>query len=170
MPTRSIGTGQFAERPLGIVEPLRYAPDPGRGAIVARDGGRGEYVVVSALGMGPAYLVITLFYGTSFLLTLGVAGGGAAARSIGQRMTDYKVVVDKSTVPVGTADKVRREIASELGKRGAKIDFSVVANPVLLDQLARHRGEHVVILIDVKIVTEIFLRFFGLIIISGDTF
>ena len=44
-------------RERGIVEPLRYAPDPGRGAIVARDGGRSEYVVVSALGMGPAWAV-----------------------------------------------------------------------------------------------------------------
>ena len=44
-------------RERGIAEPLRYAPDPGRGAIVARDGGRGEYVVVSALGMGPAWKV-----------------------------------------------------------------------------------------------------------------
>ena len=43
-------------RERGIAEPLRYAPDPGRGAIVARDGGRGEYVVVSALGMGPAWV------------------------------------------------------------------------------------------------------------------
>jgi len=46
-------------RERGIAEPLRYAPDPGRGAIVARDGSRGEYVVVTALGMGPAWTVGT---------------------------------------------------------------------------------------------------------------
>jgi hypothetical protein len=42
-------------RERGTAEPLRYAPDPGRGAIIARDPNRGEYVVVSALGMGPAW-------------------------------------------------------------------------------------------------------------------
>ncbi|MCC7368809.1 MAG: hypothetical protein IT306_10325 [Chloroflexi bacterium] len=43
-------------RERGLAEPLRYAPDPGRGAILARESG-GEYVVVSALGMGPAWEV-----------------------------------------------------------------------------------------------------------------
>ena len=42
----------------------------------------------------------------------------AAARSIGRHMTDYKVVIDKSTVPVGTADKVQAAIADELAQRG----------------------------------------------------
>jgi hypothetical protein len=47
-------------RERGVDEALRYAPDPGRGAIVARDPARGEYVVVSALGMGPAWKVGTV--------------------------------------------------------------------------------------------------------------
>ena len=45
----------------------------------------------------------------------------AAARNIGRRMTEYKIVVDKSTVPVGTADRVRAAIAEELAARGADI-------------------------------------------------
>ncbi|MFY9328602.1 MAG: nucleotide sugar dehydrogenase, partial [Georgfuchsia sp.] len=58
----------------------------------------------------------------------------AAARNIGRHMTDYKVVVDKSTVPVGTADKVRAAIAEEIKARNALIDYSVVSNPEFLKE------------------------------------
>ena len=58
----------------------------------------------------------------------------AAARNVGRHMSGYKVVVNKSTVPVGTADKVRAAIAGELATRGAKFDFSVVSNPEFLKE------------------------------------
>jgi UDPglucose 6-dehydrogenase len=58
----------------------------------------------------------------------------AAARNIGKYMTDYKVVVDKSTVPVGTADAVRAAIAEELHKRGVDTPYSVVSNPEFLKE------------------------------------
>ena len=58
----------------------------------------------------------------------------AAARNIGKHMTGYKVVVDKSTVPVGTADKVNAAIADELKKRGKGFDYSVVSNPEFLKE------------------------------------
>jgi UDPglucose 6-dehydrogenase len=58
----------------------------------------------------------------------------AAARNIGRLMTDYKVVVDKSTVPVGTADKVRAAIAEELAARGIEVPYSVVSNPEFLKE------------------------------------
>jgi UDPglucose 6-dehydrogenase len=58
----------------------------------------------------------------------------AAARNIGRHMTGYKVVVDKSTVPVGTADRVREAIADELAKRGTQIPYSVVSNPEFLKE------------------------------------
>jgi UDPglucose 6-dehydrogenase len=57
-----------------------------------------------------------------------------AARNIGRRMTEYRVVVNKSTVPVGTADKVREAISAELARRGAEIPFAVVSNPEFLKE------------------------------------
>ena len=58
----------------------------------------------------------------------------AAARNIGKYMTHYKVIVDKSTVPVGTADKVKAAIAEELASRHADIAYSVVSNPEFLKE------------------------------------
>ena len=58
----------------------------------------------------------------------------AAARNVGRLMTVPKIIMDKSTVPVGTADKVRAAIADELGKRGADLKFSVVSNPEFLKE------------------------------------
>jgi UDPglucose 6-dehydrogenase len=58
----------------------------------------------------------------------------AAARNIGRHMAGYKVVVDKSTVPVGTADRVRAAIAEELQKRGSTLEYSVVSNPEFLKE------------------------------------
>jgi UDPglucose 6-dehydrogenase len=57
-----------------------------------------------------------------------------AARNIGRLMTDYKVVVDKSTVPVGTGAKVTAAIADELAKRGVNTPYSVVSNPEFLKE------------------------------------
>ncbi|ULU23981.1 UDP-glucose dehydrogenase family protein [Dyella terrae] len=56
------------------------------------------------------------------------------ARTIGQHMDRYTVVVNKSTVPVGTADRVREAIASELIQRGVAVDFDVVSNPEFLKE------------------------------------
>ena len=58
----------------------------------------------------------------------------AAARSIGRHMDGYRVIVDKSTVPVGTADQVRAAITEELAKRGKTVEFSVVSNPEFLKE------------------------------------
>ena len=58
----------------------------------------------------------------------------AAARNVGRHMTDYKVIIDKSTVPVGTAERVRAAVAEELAKRGVTLDFAVVSNPEFLKE------------------------------------
>jgi UDPglucose 6-dehydrogenase len=58
----------------------------------------------------------------------------AAARNIGRNMNEYRVIVDKSTVPVGTSERVRAAIAEELKKRGQDLPFSVVSNPEFLKE------------------------------------
>ena len=58
----------------------------------------------------------------------------AVARSIGKTMNKKLIVVDKSTVPVGTADQVKATIQSELDKRGENIEFHVVSNPEFLKE------------------------------------
>jgi UDPglucose 6-dehydrogenase len=69
------------------------------------------------------------------------ADGGAdlryvldAARAIGRAMEGYRVIVNKSTVPVGTADRVRAVVAEALAERGREIAFSVVSNPEFLKE------------------------------------
>ncbi len=58
----------------------------------------------------------------------------AVARSIGEHMEEYRIIVNKSTVPVSTADKVQAEIDAVLAKRGKAIEFDVVSNPEFLKE------------------------------------
>lgn len=58
----------------------------------------------------------------------------AVAKEIGEHMADYLVVITKSTVPVGTAEKVRKELAAALQKRQASIPFDVASNPEFLKE------------------------------------
>jgi UDPglucose 6-dehydrogenase len=58
----------------------------------------------------------------------------AAARAIGQHMDSYKVIATKSTVPVGTADKIKAVVQEELSRRKSDIGFSVVSNPEFLKE------------------------------------
>jgi len=58
----------------------------------------------------------------------------AVAREIGLAMENFKIVVNKSTVPVGTADKVREVISEVLAERGVSIEFDVVSNPEFLKE------------------------------------
>ena len=56
------------------------------------------------------------------------------AQTVGRHMEEYRVVVDKSTVPVGTADKVSEAIAEQLQQRGVEIPYSVASNPEFLKE------------------------------------
>jgi UDPglucose 6-dehydrogenase len=58
----------------------------------------------------------------------------AVARTIGEHMTEYKIVITKSTVPVGTADKVRAAVADSLKLRGATVEYDTVSNPEFLKE------------------------------------
>lgn len=82
----------------------------------------------------------------------------AVARTIAEHMTEPKVVIDKSTVPVGTADKVREVMSETLRKRGSDIKFDVVSNPEFLKEGAAvadcMRPERIVIGTDNKDVIE----------------
>ncbi|MCC6211332.1 MAG: UDP-glucose/GDP-mannose dehydrogenase family protein [Burkholderiales bacterium] len=111
--------------------------EPGLEAVVRRNeaAGRLSFSTDVAAGVG---------HGVLQLIAVGTPpgeDGGAdiryvleAARSIGKHMSEYRVVANKSTVPVGTADKVRNEIQKELEIRGADIPFSVVSNPEFLKE------------------------------------
>lgn len=58
----------------------------------------------------------------------------AVARTIGQHMTERKIIINKSTVPVGTGDRVRADVAEVLAERSASFDFDVVSNPEFLKE------------------------------------
>jgi len=58
----------------------------------------------------------------------------AVARSVGEHMDEFKIIVDKSTVPVGTAAKVHAAVAEVLAGRGVQVDYDVVSNPEFLKE------------------------------------
>ena len=89
----------------------------------------------------------------------------AAARNIGRHMTSEKVVVDKSTVPVGTADKVRAAIADELAQRKSDLPFHVVSNPEFLKEGAAvedfQRPDRIVVGVDSARATEVMRQIYA---------
>ncbi len=83
----------------------------------------------------------------------------AVARSIGEHMHEYKVVITKSTVPVGTSDKVRAAVTETLQKRAVDVEYDVVSNPEFLKEGAAiedfMRPDRVVVGTDNPRVTEL---------------
>ncbi len=111
--------------------------EPGLEDIVKRnfEQGRLKFTTSLAEGLEDALLVY---------ITVGTPSGDdgscdlsyvyGVAREVGQNMNGYKIIVDKSTVPVGTADEVKAIIAEELEKRGQHFEFDVVSNPEFLKE------------------------------------
>lgn len=111
--------------------------EPGLKELIARNVTAGRLAFTTDVGRAVAH-------GTLQFIGVGTPPGEdgsadlqyvlAAARNIGRSMTDYKVVIDKSTVPVGTADKVKAVIKEELAARGVTVPFAVVSNPEFLKE------------------------------------
>ncbi len=111
--------------------------EPGLDALIARNRAVGRLsFVTDAQAAFEQATVIFIAVGTPTAEdgSADVARVLQAAETIGQHLHDYKVIVDKSTVPVGTADRVREVLARALRKRGAIVPFSVVSNPEFLKE------------------------------------
>lgn len=94
------------------------------------------------------------------------------ARTIGRNMNKYLVVVTKSTVPVGTAQKVKTTIRAELDKRGVNIDFDVASNPEFLKEGAAIKDfmspDRVVVGVESNRSREIMARLYKPFMLSSD--
>ena len=128
-----VDAGKVADLRAGII-PIH---EPGLEALVRRNQQAGRLRFTTDVDEAVAYATLQM-------IAVGTPPGEngaadlqhvvAAARQIGRRMTDYKIIVDKSTVPVGTADKVGEAIAEELAERGVQLPYAVVSNPEFLKE------------------------------------
>jgi len=126
-----------AERVAGLQQGEMPIHEPGLAELVQRNvaSGRLQFTTDAAMAVE---------HGTIVFIAVGTPAAEdgsadlehvlAAAATIGQHMHDYKVVVDKSTVPVGTAERVRTAIETELRRRAAVLPFAVVSNPEFLKE------------------------------------
>jgi UDPglucose 6-dehydrogenase len=111
--------------------------EPGLDAMIARNARAGRLRFTTDAAEGVAH-------GEVILIAVGTPPGEdgsadlrhvlAVARTVGQHLDGYRIVVDKSTVPVGTADRVQAEIAAALVERGVTHAFDVVSNPEFLKE------------------------------------
>jgi UDPglucose 6-dehydrogenase len=111
--------------------------EPGLDALIKRNAGAGrlEFTTDAAKGVE---------HGLFQLIAVGTPPGEdgsadlkyvlAVAQTIGSHLKRYCIVITKSTVPVGTADKVRTALSDALGERGTKVEFDVVSNPEFLKE------------------------------------
>jgi UDPglucose 6-dehydrogenase len=136
--------------------------EPGLDEVIARNAAKGRLKFTLSAEEGVAHGVFQMIaVGTppdedgsaDLKYVLGVA------RTIATHMNDYKVVITKSTVPVGTADKVRAALAETLASRGAELEYDVVSNPEFLKEGAAigdfMRPDRVIVGTDNPRVTEL---------------
>lgn len=94
------------------------------------------------------------------------------ARTIGENINKYTLVVTKSTVPVGTARKVKQTIADELRRRGVEVDFDVASNPEFLKEGAAIKDfmspDRVVVGVDSERAREVMARLYRPFMLSGE--
>lgn len=111
--------------------------EPGLEDLVRRNYAQGHLVFTTSLAEGMAnaqFVFITVGTPSRPDGSCDLCYVEQVAREIGQLMHKAVIVVDKSTVPVGTADRVRSIIQAELDKRGVSFDFDVVSNPEFLKE------------------------------------
>jgi UDPglucose 6-dehydrogenase len=111
--------------------------EPGLGDLVRRNSAAGRLNFTTDINRGVQHGILQI-------IAVGTPPGEdgsadlqhvlAVAKSIGQRFDEYKVIVDKSTVPVGTAEKVTAEVSKALAERSIEVAFDVVSNPEFLKE------------------------------------
>ena len=98
----------------------------------------------------------------------------AVAESIAENMDEYRIIIDKSTVPVGTADKVKTTIQDSLNKQGKSIEFDVVSNPEFLKEGAAIKDfmhpDRVVVGADNEKAMELMRNLYAPFTVSNDRF
>jgi UDPglucose 6-dehydrogenase len=134
-----VGLDVDAERVAALGRGKMPIHEPGLDALIARNGAAGRLRFTSDAADA-------VEHGTLIFIAVGTPAAEdgsadlahvlAAAAAIGRHMSDYKVVIDKSTVPVGTAERVRATIASALRHRGCVVPFAVVSKPEFLKESA----------------------------------
>jgi len=144
--------------------------EPGLSALVARNarGGRLKFTTDAAAGVAHGQLIF-IAVGTPQDVdgSADLSDVLAVAQTIGRHLDGYRVVVDKSTVPVGTADQVRGSIAAQLKRRRVKHPFDVISNPEFLKEGAAvddfMKPDRIVIGVDsprpVKLLRELYAPF-----------
>ncbi|MFK8030826.1 MAG: UDP-glucose/GDP-mannose dehydrogenase family protein [Gammaproteobacteria bacterium] len=110
--------------------------EPGLQEIVSRniESGRLLFTTVAREGVEHGLFLFIAVGGSSETVSGDLSRVSAVAETIGQYANDYKVVVTRSTVPVGTASRVRETIGRVLTERGVNIDFDVASNPGFLKE------------------------------------